>query len=334
MSRDLHDRALVIDGLSYHSDGYTGDLREGGVDALNVTVCHFEADFTEACEQIAGWLAHFAAPDAGWMQIRQASDFQAARDGGKIGLIMGWQNMRPVADDLDRLYLFHRLGVRIMQPTYNYRNFMGDGNLESENAGLSQLGRDAVRLMNQLGIAIDISHVGDQTARDILALSTQPVLATHVDARALIDLPRNKDDGLLRAVGESGGMVGVSVYGAMLWDGNPDRRPDMDDFIRHLEHIVNLVGHDHVGFGTDLPVSNDLRRTAQIARNRRLWSGISDYGDCFGHDIPARYIEAANNHGKLPNVTAALLARGWAGGHVEACLGANFARALGRIWGF
>ena len=135
-------------------------------------------------------------------------------------------------------------------------------------------------------------------------------------------------------MGESGGVVGISVYGPMLWDGNPDRRPDMDDFIRHLEHIVNLVGHDHVGFGTDLPVSNDLRRTAQIARNRRLWSGISDYGDCFGHDIPARYIEAANNHGKLPNVTAALLARGWAGGHVEAYLGANFARALGRIWGF
>ncbi|MFP6773534.1 MAG: membrane dipeptidase [Alphaproteobacteria bacterium] len=147
---------------------------------------------------------------------------------------------------------------------------MGDGNLESENAGLSQLGRDAVGLMNQLGIAIDISHVGDQTARDILDLSSQPVLATHVDARALIDLPRNKDDGLLRAVAESGGVVGVSVYGPMLWDGNPDRRPDLDDFIRRLEHIVNLVGHDHIGFGTDLPVSNDLRRTAQIAQNRRL----------------------------------------------------------------
>ena len=141
--------------------------------------------------------------------------------------------MRPVADDLDRLYLFHQLGVRIMQPTYNYRNFMGNGNLEGENAGLSQLGRDAVRLMNQLGIAIDISHVGDQTARDILALSTQPVLATHVDARALIDLPRNKDDGLLRAVGESGGVVGVSVYGPMLWDGNPDR-PKPAPVVGHL----------------------------------------------------------------------------------------------------
>jgi len=328
----LHDKSLVIDGLSYHSDGYTADLRAGGIDALNVTVCHFEADFTETCNNIAAWLATFAAPDGEWMAIRQGADFAAARAAGKIGLIMGWQNMRPVADDLDRLYLFHQLGVRIMQPTYNYRNFMGDGNLESENAGLSLLGRDAVRIMNELGIAIDISHVGDRTAGDILDLSTQPVLATHVDARALIDLPRNKDDGLLRTVGESGGVVGVSVYGPMLWDGDRDRRPDLDDFIRHLEHIANLVGPDHVGFGTDLPVSADLRRTAQIAVNRRLWSGISDYGDCFGHDIPARYIEAANNHAKLPNVTAALLQRGWADNHIEGYLGANFARVLGRIW--
>ena len=329
---ELQDRALVIDGLSYHSDGYTGDLRAGGVDALNVTIGHFEADFSESCEQIAGWLARMRAPEAEWLPVRRAADLGAAKAAGKIGLIMGWQNMRPVADDLDRLHLFHRLGVRVMQPTYNYRNFMGDGNLEPEDAGLSILGRDAVRLLNELGIAIDISHVGDRTSRDILALSNQPVLATHVDARALTPLPRNKPDDILRAVADSGGVVGVSVYGPMLWDGDRSRRPTIDDFLRHLEHIANLVGGDHIGFGTDIPVSNDLRRTAQIAANRRLWSGISDYGDCFGHDIPARYPEDANNHGKLPNVTQALLDQGWKEGAIEAYLGGNFARAFAEIW--
>ncbi len=330
---ELQNKALVIDGLSYHSDGYTGDLRAGGINALNVTMNHFEADFTESCEKIAGWLAYMAAPDAEWAPIRQASDLAAAKDAGKIGLIMGWQNMRPVADDLDRIHLFHQLGVRVMQPTYNYRNFMGDGNLETEDAGLSILGRDAVRILNELGIAIDISHVGDHTSRDILELSTQPVLATHVDARALTPLARNKDDDILRAVANSGGVIGVSVYGPMLWDGDRDRRPTIDDFIRHLDHIIELVGIEHVGFGTDIPVSNDLRRTAQIALNRRLWSGISEYGDCFGHDIPARYAMGANNHGKLPNITAALLERSWAEADIEAYLGANFARVLGEIWG-
>ena len=330
---ELQNRALVIDGLSYHSDGYTGDLRAGGINALNVTLNHFEADFTESCEKIAGWLAYMAVPDAEWAPIRQASDLAAAKDAGKIGLIMGWQNMRPVADDLDRIHLFHQLGVRVMQPTYNYRNFMGDGNLETEDAGLSILGRDAVGILNELGIAIDISHVGDHTSRDILALSTQPVLATHVDARALTPLARNKDDDILRAVANSGGVIGVSGYGPMLWEGDRKRRPSIDDFIRHLDYITELVGIEHVGFGTDIPVSNDLRRTAQIAVNRRLWSGISDYGDCFGHDIPARYAAGANNHSKLPNITAALLERGWAEADIEAYLGANFARVLGEIWG-
>ena len=88
-----------------------------------------------------------------------------------------------------------------------------------------------------------------------------------------------------------------------------------------------------MGFGTDIPVSNDLRRTAQIALNRRLWSGISDYGDCFGHDIPARYAEGANNHAKLPNITAALLERGWAEADITAYLGANFAKVFGEVWG-
>ncbi|MBL6952271.1 MAG: membrane dipeptidase [Alphaproteobacteria bacterium] len=331
-AKELQEKSLVIDGLSYHSDGYTGDLRAGSVNALNVTIGHFEADFTESCEQIAGWLARISAPDAEWLAIRQAADLTVARERGKIGLIMGWQNMRPVADNLDRLHLFHRLGVRVMQPTYNYRNFMGDGNLEPEDAGLSLLGRDAVRLMNELGIAIDISHVGDKTSRDILALSSQPVLATHVDARALTPLPRNKGDDILRAVADSGGVVGVSVYGPMLWDGDRGRRPTIDDFMRHLDYITALVGITHVGFGTDLPVSADLRRTAQINVNRRLWSGISDYGDCFGHDIPARYPEDANNHGKLPNVTEALLAAGWKVADIEAYLGGNFARAFGEIW--
>src|SRR3546814_14715092 len=102
-----------------------------------------------------------------------------ARAEGRTGLVMGWQNTRPIADRLDRLHFFHRLGLRIMQPTYNYRNFLGDGCLEEEGAGLSSFGRDAVRLMNELGIAIDLSHVGYRTAMDVIELSAQPVLVTH-----------------------------------------------------------------------------------------------------------------------------------------------------------
>jgi membrane dipeptidase len=246
---------------------------------------------------------------------------------------MGWQNMRPVEDNLDRLALFHKLGVRVMQLTYNYRNFLGDGCLESEDGGLSVMGRDAVRLMNQLGIAIDLSHVGERTSFDAIALSRKPVLATHADAKALVDLPRNKSDAMIRAIAETGGVIGASVYGPMLWDGNTARRPTVDDFVRHLEHLVEVAGIAHVGFGTDLPAAKDLTKTAFEAANRRLWDGISRYGDAFGHDIPARYPLDANSHAKLPNITAALVARGWRTGDIEAYLGGNYARVFGEIWG-
>lgn len=331
-AHDIQNNALVIDGLSYYSDGNTDALRAGGIDALNVTVCHFEADYRETCDRIAGWLARTRQPDSEWRLIERGADFNAAKKAGQIGIVMGWQNMRPVEDDLDRLVMFHKLGVRIMQITYNYRNFLGDGCLEADGAGLSVLGRDAVRLMNELGIAIDLSHVGERTSYDAIELSTKPVLATHANAKALVDLARNKSDDMIRAIAGTGGVIGASVYGPMLWDGDTSRRPTVDDFVRHLEHLVEIAGIEHVGFGTDLPAAKDLTKTAFIAANRRLWSGISSYGDAFGHDIPARYPLESNSHAKLPAVTEALVARGWRPSDIEAYLGGNFARVLGEIW--
>jgi membrane dipeptidase len=84
---------------------------------------------------------------------------------------MSWQNMRPIGDSLDRIGFFHKLGVRIMQPTYNYRNMMDNGCLELHDEGLSAPGRDAVRIMNQLGVAIDLSHVGERTTLDAIEAS-------------------------------------------------------------------------------------------------------------------------------------------------------------------
>lgn len=98
MIPSLHQDALVIDGLVYQADGDTTDLRAGAIDAINVTVCHFEADFPQACDEIARWHGRFAEPGSGWMQIEHAADFDRARDAGKIGAILGWQNTRPVAD--------------------------------------------------------------------------------------------------------------------------------------------------------------------------------------------------------------------------------------------
>ena len=331
-SSRLHDDALVIDGLVYHCDGDVTDLRAGGIDAINITTCHFEADFTQACEEISRWHGRLAEPHSPWLQIETAADLDTAKENGKIGLIMGWQNSRPVADELDRFHFFRRLGLRIMQLTYNYRNAFGDGCLEPEEAGLTLLGRDAVRIMNALGIAIDLSHVGQRTMLDVIDASEQPVLITHANARALAKLERNKTDDIIKAVAAQGGIVGASIYGPMCWDGNPDRKPALDDYFRHLDYLVDLAGIEHIGFGTDLATGANYQRMAFERNHWRRWEGINRFNRVFGEEIPARYLVDCNKHSDLPQITELLVKRGWKEEHIRGYLGANFRRVLDQIW--
>jgi membrane dipeptidase len=330
----LHEKSLVIDGLVFQCDGSTAVLKAGGVDAVNVTVSGLNADFEEACDQVAEWLHRCEQPDSGWRLVRRVADIEAARQAGKVGLIMGWQNMRAVADKLKRLRLFHRLGLRVMQLTYNERNFMGDGCLEPNDGGLSLLGRKAIVEMNALGIAIDLSHVGERTCLDAISCSGRAVLLTHANAKAVSNVPRNKSDAVIKAVAATGGLIGVSVYGPMCWDGDPAHRPSLRDFLRHLDHIVGLVGHDHVALGTDFPAVRDLASVGPIIQMTldRYPAAISKYATAFGNDVRTRYLAECGSPEQIPAITAALLDHGWAPAQVEAFLGGNYLRVLAQIW--
>ncbi|MEM6499270.1 MAG: membrane dipeptidase [Pseudomonadota bacterium] len=329
----LHDDALVIDGLVYHCDGDASDLIAGGINAINVTTCHFEADFPQACEEIARWHGLLARPETPFRQIETSEDLDKAKADGKVGIILGWQNSRPVADELDRFHFFRRLGLRIMQLTYNYRNAFGDGCLEPEEAGLTLLGRDAVHIMNELGIAIDLSHVGQRTMFEVIEHSEHPVLITHANARALAKLERNKTDDIIKAVAAKGGVIGASIYGPMCWDQDPNRKPSLDDFYRHLDYLVDVAGINHVGFGTDLATGSNYQRMAFERGHWRRWEGINRFNRTFGEAIPERYLSDCNKHSDLPKITEALVARGWGEEHIRGYLGGNFKRVFKQIWG-
>jgi membrane dipeptidase len=329
----LHDEAFVMDGLVYHSDGDPWALKAGGINAINLTVAHFEADFATACRQMADWHGTLAMPDSPWRLVESAGDFEVAKAAGQVGLVMGWQNSRALDEDVGRLAFFHRLGLRIAQPTYNYRNMLGDGCLEPEDGGLSVLGREVIAGYNEHRIAIDLSHVGERTSREVAALSKRPCLLTHANAHAVTPLERNKTDALIKAVVDGGGMIGASIYGPMCWSGDPKRKPTLDDYLVHVEYLVNLVGIDHVGFGTDLAAGANMPRIAFERNTPRRWDAIENYMATFGADIPARYVEGFGGHDKLPGITAALLDRGWSPDDVKAYLGGNFRRVLGEIWG-
>lgn len=330
----LHRKSLVIDGLVFQSDGSDAVLRAGNVAAVNVTVCGLNADFQEACDQLAGWLHRLAQPNNPWHLILNTGDIPDAQRLGKRGLIMGWQNMRPIGDNLERLRFFHRLGIRVMQLTYNERNLIGDGCLEAANGGLSQLGRRAIGAMNELGIAIDLSHVGERTCLDAIDLTTRPVLLTHANAKAISDVPRNKSDQVIKGVAGSGGLIGVSVYGPMCWNGDRTRRPALQDFIRHADHIAGLVGPQHLALGTDFPAVENLDDVAGIIKMTlaRYPAAISAYVQAFGNDVRTRYLADCDTPAALASLTDALLKYGWREDDVQGLLGANYMRVLPRIW--
>src|SRR6476646_8097872 len=155
----IHDTLTIVDGLIFWSDGTSESLRRGNVAAANVTVCGFQSDFITACDELARWHHRISLPDSTWHLVHRVEDISIAKDNGQVGLIMGWQNLRPIEDKVERLAFFHAAGVRIMQLTYNERNLVADGCLEPEQSGLSAFGARAVQEMNRLGIAIDLSHV-------------------------------------------------------------------------------------------------------------------------------------------------------------------------------
>lgn len=322
VARALHRRAIVIDSLLGSLGSPRGAL-EAGLTAVHLTVATYTDDFRQAIRAIYN---HYCVLDAypdQTMLVTVASDVERCKREGRLGVILGFQGGTPIEDDLELLTIFHRLGIRIIGPTYMERNLLGDGCLEPANQGLTYFGIQFVREMNRLGMLIDLSHAGYALCEDVLAHSKDPVAFTHSNSRTLCDVPRNVPDSILRAVAVAGGYVGVSPYSAIV--GRLESgRPKLEDFLRHLDYLVELVGPDHVGIGTDFfdgkgPV------------NYLSWSQRR-YPETLGFPFSDRHVSGFDGIGRWPGLASALVARGYSESDILGILGGNFLRLLRRVW--
>ena len=207
------------------------------------------------------------------------------------------------------------------------------GCFESEDGGLSAFGREAVLQMNEIGIAVDLSHCSDRSAIMAAEVSSKPVLITHSCARAVANWERNRNDDAIKVVAASGGVIGVSIYGPIVWDGNPAKRPTIDDFRRNLDHVVELVGVEHVGLGTDQyqAVDRDAYCQALDVAQDNI-NPAAAYSDAFGHTYTTRYPSDCETIADYPRITEALVRDGWSEADIRAFLGENFLRAFRAIW--
>ena len=323
---DLYRRSIVIDGLNvsnWHSPAVSESLRAGDVTAINATIAVFE-NFTQEMDRIAWWRRRFET-DGSVVQILSGADVLSAKKNGQTGVIFGWQNASPLENDLNRLALFHHLGVRIIQLTYNERNLLGNGCWERNDDGLSSFGADVVREMDRLGILIDLSHVGDRTTLDAIESSEQPVAATHSNARSFFDHPRNKTDDALRLIAEKGGVIGATSWPPFLRKGFASTLTDFGDAI---DDMVERVGIDHVGIGSDYTQDQT-----------KEWFDVlmSFQGTKFNprrHEYPDTVTHTAGleTPDKLPNVAVELARRGYGETDITKVLGGNWLRLFTEVW--
>jgi membrane dipeptidase len=309
------------------------DVRTSGVTAVNVTVNQVgnaPGRYEAAVERIAGMEYEIAAHPELFLKVLRGSDLKLAKSTGRMGLIYGFQDTSMLEGDLKRLAVFRDLGLRICQPTYNRRNLIADGCLETADGGLSNLGREFVDEVNRLRILLDLSHAGRRTISEGIAASKAPMAITHTGCRALADAPRNTDDASLRALADKGGVVGIYFMPYLRVSGQPHAA----DLIMHLEHAVHVCGEDHVGLGTDGTISaleineafKELHRKEIENRKKAGVSAPGETADVFNiipeYNEPLRFLKLADD----------LARRGWAPSRIDKILGANFARLFSEVW--
>ena len=327
-ARQIYENAVVVDGLNvsnWTSPAVFRSLDRGGVSAINATMAIYD-NYYEAMDNISAWIRRLDEYSETLEQVTAARDILHAKETGKTGVIFGWQNASPIENDLDRLALFHRLGVRVIQLTYNERNLLGNGCWERTDEGLSNFGVDAVREMDRLRILIDLSHVGDKTTLEAIELSERPVACTHANARSFFRHPRNKTDDALKLIAEKGGVIGATPWPPFLRRGFESTLEDYGDAI---DDMVERVGIDHVGIGTDYTQDQtkewfDLvlsqQGTKPSARRK-------DYPDTITHPTG---IETPD---RLSNVAGELARRGYRPEDITKILGGNWMRLLLEVWG-
>lgn len=336
----LYRRSIVIDALANPgsmnvswpprgplSEKQRGAVAASGITAINVTV---SADtFEGTTRTIALWTGEADRYPSLLSIVRRHADIARAKKEGTLGLMLGFQNTEMLERDLSRLDVFHRLGVRIIQLTYNDRNIVGDGCLEPGDAGLSAFGREVVPRMNALGIALDLSHCGTRTTADGIAVSTRPPLITHSGCREVYRHPRSKEDRELKAMADKGGVLGIYF---MPFIGAGTGAPTVDMLMRQIEHALKICGADHVGIGSDLSTMPIDETPEYVKEHKAFVEGRAARGISAPDESRPLFIPELNHPRRIEGVAHALAKRGHPSSVIEKVIGGNFHRVLKEIW--
>ncbi|MGE8063226.1 dipeptidase [Pseudomonas sp. NPDC089547] len=322
-ARDLHDDSIVIDGLiiaKWNRELFE-DMRKGGMTAANCTVSVWEG-FQKTIDNVGASQKLIRENSDLVMQVRTTADISKAKELGKTGIIFGFQNAHAFEDQIAYVEIFKQLGVGIVQMCYNTQNLVGTGSYERDG-GLSGFGREIVAEMNRVGIMCDLSHVGSRTSEDVILESKKPVTYSHCLPMGLKEHPRNKTDAELKFIADHGGFVGVTMFTPFLAKGVD---ATIDDFAEAIEYIMNIVGEDAIGIGTDFTQGHGQEFFEYLTHDKGYARRLTNFGTIL-NPLGIRTV------GEFPNLTETLLKRGHPERIVRKIMGENWVRVFKEVWG-
>ena len=266
---------ILIDGLEYVK--WNRDLFEkahaGGITAIHATLVYWE-DTHESFEKMNYWDDLIQSNSDILMHVKKSSDILLAKELNKVGIIYGFQNSAPIANDIFLIEKFFLRGLRFMQLTYNNQTPLAGGCYEKNDSGVSRFGEMVIEEMNRLGMIVDLSHAGRQTCLDTINLPKTPVAISHANPNFFHKSIRNIDDDVLKKLANKNGFIGLSVYPYHLKNHGDCK---LEDFCDMIKQLINMIGEDNIGIGSDLCV-NWPDDVVMWMRNGK-WTKKIDYGE-------------------------------------------------------
>jgi membrane dipeptidase len=328
----LHRESIIIDPCVQYLLRRTDRTDRSGLTAVGLTIPMPNEDAASTYARVQAFL-QVIHDEPTFCLADSPSAIRRAKAEGKLAHILLSQDAHFIGADPASLLVWKQLGLRICQLTYNEQNLLGSGCLERHDAGLSQLGRVMVREMERYGVTIDLTHAGRRTFMDICALATAPLIASHSNPARVADNPRNIDDDQIRAVAASGGVVCITTWAPLIWRGAPTM-PTLQDWLRCVDHAVNLVGIDHVGVSTDSMGTMGAYPTHARDPDALPYGSVTDRFDQLAQPPDNNNRQPADFNGiqDFPALVEALCAHGFGDDDIRQLLGGNLLRAFDATW--
>ena len=241
---------MLIDGLQYcnWSEKIFKQWRASNLTAVHVTISYHE-QFRETVSNFEQWNSWFEKYPSLIMPAFYAEDVETASKENKTAVIFGFQNPSPIEDDIGLVEILHRLGGRFMQLSYNNQSLLATGCYEENDPGITRMGKEVIKEMNRVGMVVDMSHSSERSTFEAIELSSRPIVISHANPSFWHPAKRNKSDEIIKELSNSNGMLGFSLYPHHL---NNSSQCSLEDFCSMIARTADLIGIDHIGFGSDL----------------------------------------------------------------------------------